>query len=200
MQANVIRAAWIILTAMRSGSREIEIKFRVLSIPALLRKLRAARFRQLTARTHEENALYDFPRQQLRQRGELLRLRKYGKHWTITHKARARVGRHKSRVETESCIENGEAVQRIFAALGLAPVFRYEKFRSEWSDGYGHVVVDETPIGNFAEIEGSPRWIDRTAAMLGVKPSEYITQNYAALFLEWKKARGSKARQMLFKV
>ena len=29
------------------------------------------------------------------------------------------------------------------------------KIRYEWSDGKGHVVVDETPIGNFGEIEGA---------------------------------------------
>ena len=51
----------------------------------------------------------------------------------------------------------------ILRALGFAPTFRYEKFRAEWSDGKGHVVVDETPIGNFGEIEGPSRWIDRTA-------------------------------------
>ena len=56
----------------------------------------------------------------------------------------------------------------IFMAVGLAPSFRYEKFRAEWSDGEGHVVLDETPIGNIAEFEGTPEWIDRTAAQLGV--------------------------------
>jgi len=28
--------------------------------------------------------------------------------------------------------------------------------------------LDETPIGNFCEIEGAPRWIDATAKKLGV--------------------------------
>jgi len=44
----------------------------------------------------------------------------------------------------------------ILRALGYAPSFRYEKFRAEWTDGKGQVVVDETPIGDFCEIEGSP--------------------------------------------
>ena len=56
----------------------------------------------------------------------------------------------------------------ILRALGYAPSFRYEKFRAEWTDGKGQVVVDETPIGNFCEIEGAPRWIDATAKKLGV--------------------------------
>ncbi len=31
------------------------------------------------------------------------------------------------------------------------------------SPGTGKVLLDETPIGNFLEIEGSPRWIDGAA-------------------------------------
>jgi len=183
---------------MRSGAREIEIKFQVRDLRRLARALRAAGFRSITPRRHESNTLYDSREQLLYRRGELLRLRKYGDTWTVTHKAKARVGRHKSRVETETIVENGEAMGRIFSALGLQPVFQYEKFRSEWADGKGHVVVDETPIGNFAEIEGPPSWIDRTARSLGIREHEYITQNYAALFFAWKQATSSAAKQMLF--
>ncbi len=50
------------------------------------------------------------------------------------------------------------------ARLALRRSFVYEKFRAEWSDGEGHVVLDHTPIGDIAEIEGKSRWIDRTAA------------------------------------
>src|SRR5208283_167603 len=84
-------------------------------------------------------------------------------------------------------------------ALGYRPTFRYEKFRAEWSDGRGHVVVDETPIGDFGEIEGRPRWIDRTARALEIPAANYITQTYAELFLAWKKRTGSPAKEMTFR-
>jgi len=58
---------------------EIEIKFRIEHMKALQRKLRAAGFRCVTPRTHEYNTLYDQPGEVLRSRGELLRLRKYGR-------------------------------------------------------------------------------------------------------------------------
>ena len=86
----------------------------------------------------------------------------------------------------------------ILTALGFAPSFRYEKFRIEWSDGTGHVVLDETPIGNYGEIEGPPRWIDRTAHALGIAPSQYITDSYAQLFADWKTRTGSPAEAMTF--
>ena len=65
--------------------------------------------------------------------------------------------------------------------------------------GKGQVVVDETPIGNFCEIEGPPRWIDTTAKELGVTPSDYITKNYATLFADWKQETKSPAKEMTFK-
>src|SRR5271170_3390075 len=171
--------------------KEIEIKFRIKNLHALTRALRQAGFKQITPSTHEMNSLYDLPGEKLRKRGELLRLRKYGDTWVLTHKAKGKAGRHKVRVELETRVENGQQMDAILRALGFAPTFRYEKFRAEWSDGKGHVVLDETPIGNFGEIEGPPRWIDRTAQALGVTPTQYMTQSYTELFLDWKRRSGA---------
>ena len=90
--------------------KEIEIKFRIKNLRALTRRLRAAKFRLVTPRTHEMNTLYDLPGQPLRRRGELLRLRKYGNDWVLTHKAKGTVGRHKTRMETETRVADGEKV------------------------------------------------------------------------------------------
>jgi len=180
-------------------NREIEIKFRVANLSALARRLRTAGFRVLTPRTHEMNTLYDLPGEVLHRRKELLRLRKYGSAWTLTHKSGKKTGRHSSRVELETSVGDGEQMGLILRALGYSPSFRYEKFRAEWTDGKWQVVVDETPIGNFCEIEGAPRWIDATAKKLGVAAADYITKNYAGLFLEWKARTNSRAPEMTFK-
>lgn len=177
-------------------AEEVEVKLRVDDLDALTRKLNASEFKLVTPRSHEMNTLYDFPDRRLRARGEVLRVRKYGSKWTVTHKTKGNSGKHKSRSETETQVEDGEALAHIFGAIGLAPSFRYEKYRAEWSDGEGHVVLDETPIGNIAELEGSPKWIDRTAARLGVKESEYITQSYAQMFAAWCERTHSTARDM----
>jgi adenylate cyclase, class 2 len=182
-----------------ASHNEIEIKFRIDDVRALNRRLRESGIRQVTRRTHELNTLYDLPGQILRNRGELLRLRKYGSEWVLTHKAKGKTGRHKTRAETETKIADGAKMEAILRALGFAPTFRYEKFRAEWSDSNGHVVVDETPIGNFGEIEGPSRWIDRTAQLLQIPQSDYITATYTELFFRWKKQTGSLANEMTFK-
>ena len=181
-----------------ASALEVEIKFKIEDRNALTRKLRAAGCRVVTKRTHEMNTLYDLPGQPLRQRGEVLRLRKYGNRWTITYKAKSKAGRHKSRKEIETQVDDGECLDAILQAVGFAPSFRYEKFRSEWTDGKGHVVMDETPVGNFGEIEGPARWIDAVARRLQITPDQYITDSYAVLFLKWKEQTGSPATDMLF--
>src|ERR1700726_2927121 len=178
--------------------QEIEIKFRVTELRQLARKLRGAGFRIITPRTHEMNTLYDLPGEVLRKRKELLRLRKYGSSWKLTHKSSGKTGRHSSRVELETGVDDGNKMDAILCALGYAPSFRYEKFRAEWTDKKGQVVVDQTPIGDFCEIEGPSRWIDATARKLGVSPADYITKNYATLFADWKQATRSSANQMTF--
>ena len=177
---------------------EVEIKFEVSDVPALEARLRVLGFDLATPSTHELNTLYDTPAGKLRTSGQLLRLRQYGDKWTLTHKARGRKGIHKTRAETEIQLADGQSMHSILLALGYLPAFQYEKFRAEWSDAEGHVVVDQTPIGNFAEIEGPPEWIDSTAERLGVDPKQYITKNYAELFADWKRRTGSPAKAMTF--
>jgi len=179
--------------------QEIEIKFYVRNLKELGEKLAELGFHCETPSTHEVNTLYDLPGQKLRRKGEILRLRKYGEKWKLTHKAKGLPGRHKSRGELETGISDGKAMDALLRALGFAPSFVYEKFRSEWSDDEGNVVLDETPIGNIAEIEGKSRWIDRTARALGVSSSQYITKSYPELFFEWKRKTKCKAANMTFR-
>jgi adenylate cyclase, class 2 len=181
------------------SNQEVEVKFRAGDLRSVGRKLRASGFRKETPRTHEMNTLYDLPGAKLRKRKELLRLRQYGKEWKLTHKSGGKIGRHSSRQELETKVSDGKQMDAILCALGYEPSFRYEKFRAEWTDGKGQVVVDETPIGNFCEIEGPPRWIDATARKLGVGCEEYIMKNYATLFAEWKRAVESTAEEMTFR-
>jgi adenylate cyclase, class 2 len=185
-------------TLPMSSSNEVEIKFQIGDLNDISERLKRSGFRLKTPRTHEMNTLYDRLSHPLRRKGELLRLRRYGSEWLLTHKSKGSSGRHKTRVETQTKVADGEKMEAILTALGYKPTFRYEKYRTEWSDGKGDVVVDETPIGNFGEIEGPPEWIDQTAQALGVNRDEYITSNYATLFFDWKKRAHSRAREMSF--
>jgi len=181
---------------------ETEIKIRVADVAGFAAHLKAAGFALKTPREFESNVLYDTADRKMRARTEILRIRHYCGKWTVTHKRLPDVGpgedRHKHRIETETEVEDGDALAEIFLSLGLVAAFRYEKWRTEWTDGSGHCVIDETPIGNFAELEGTPEWIDDAAARLGVNRAEYMTLSYGRLFDLWREENKSGARDLTF--
>lgn len=184
---------------------EIELKFRVHSRATLERRLTELGYHLDTPRTFEQNTLYDTPDRALRTRGELLRVREYGGRATVTHKRHPEhedpSSRYKVRIETESEVTDGAALAEIFCRLGYGPAFRYEKYRSEYSHSShpsAHLVLDETPIGTFAELEGPTDWIDRTLSDLGVNPADCLTDSYGKLFLIWREESGSPAENLTF--
>jgi adenylate cyclase class 2 len=181
---------------------ETEVKFRLDDPAGLSERLEAAGFHVKTPRSFESNVLYDTPDRRMRARTEILRLRSYAGRWTLTHKRLPDGGpgldTHKHRIETETEVSDGKALAEVFLSLGLVPAFRYEKWRTEWEDGEGHCVVDETPIGDFAELEGPGEWIDRSAARLGIERGQYITLSYGRLFEQWREQQGSSALDLTF--
>lgn len=214
-------------------SAEIELKFPIHDLARLQSRLPGLGFQLDTPRTFEQNTLYDTPDRTLRASRQILRLRRYGGLWTLTHKRPAELSadgdptlcgdeaRYKVRIETETRLDDGSALDAILHRLGYAPVFRYEKFRTEWSrttptiDGplfprpsgsaappaastAIHLVLDETPIGDYAELEGPPVWIDNTLEQLAVDPTTCLTDSYGRLFLDWKQRTGSPAEDLTF--
>ncbi len=181
---------------------ETEIKLQVDDVAGFTSRLQAAGFRLVTPRSFESNVLYDTPDRQMRARTEILRIRNYAGRCIVTHKRLPDSGvgedRHKHRIETETEVSDGDALAAVFLSLGLVTAFRYEKWRTEWTDGEGHCVVDETPIGNYSELEGSAEWIDRAAALLDIVPAQYITLSYGRLFDLWRQQHNSTAEDLTF--
>lgn len=109
---------------------------------------------------------------------------------------------YKVRQEQEILVEDAEALRSLLEALGLRPVFRYEKFRTTYDlpDIPGILVeLDETPIGVFLELEGNPRAIDRVSRRLGYGPEDYLVSSYGALYLAECRRRGVRPSNMLFR-
>ncbi len=190
---------------------EIELKFPVPDPQALQALLPLLGFHLETARTFEQNTLYDTPNRDLRARREILRIRQYGTLCTVTHKRLPAqqdpvdTTRYKIRIETETVIAEREALAEIFRQIGYMPAFVYEKYRTEWScstgvngTSVGHLLIDETPIGNYAELEGPTEWIDQTLAALNIDPATCLTDSYGKLFLDWKQRTGSPAENLTF--
>lgn len=163
-------------------------------------RLHALGFHEQTPRIFESNTLLDTPGQQLRQNNMLLRVRQAGAKYVLTWKGKSIDGPHKSRPELETTVHSADTVAQIFGHLGFTPVFRYEKFRTEYAreDRSGVVTFDETPIGNFLELEGEGDWINGTASELGFASSDYILESYGKLFANYCAQHGLNTRDMTF--
>jgi adenylate cyclase class 2 len=182
---------------------EIEIKLRLPDkLEKIRRTLRDQGFRVSKSRTHESNVLFDTPKRLLRTHGKLIRVRRIGVHTLLTFKGPSEPGRYKKRREIEMSFPDANAIELILNEIGYHPIFRYEKFRTEYAKrpSLGKVLLDETPVGNFLEIEGSPRWIDRTARLLGFSTADYITRSYGYLYLAYCRERRTRPKDMLFTV
>ena len=70
------------------------------------------------------------------------------------------------------------------------------KILHNWTQGDAHLVIDETAIGTFAELEGPIAWIDERLAQLGIGADLCLTDSYGKLFLDWKQRTGSSAENL----
>lgn len=186
--------------ANKKSINEVEVKIRIRDVAATRRLLRLNGFLVERRRVFESNEVYDTPESTLRANRRLLRLRRSGPHVLLTFKDKPVAGKHKIREEIELTLSDSTAFAEILNRLGFRTAFRYEKFRTEFARPHdsGLILLDETPIGNFLELEGPAGWIDRTAAMLGFSEQLYITCSYASLYFARCSARGITPSNMVF--
>jgi adenylate cyclase class 2 len=181
---------------------ETEIKLRLAHGPGPAKALLEQNgFHATGPRQLEIDQTFDLPTGELRQSGRLLRLRSAGGRWTVTYKGPADASlQHKSREEIESDVTDGPGFVQILERLGYKLSFGYEKFRTTFKTpgDQGIVTLDETPIGDFLELEGPGYWIDQTAIRLGFGAADYITSSYAALYEEHRGAQETVPRDMKF--
>ena len=184
-----------------TGPIETEIKLPLKDGAAsALLILREQGYRMIAPRTLQIDQVYDFPDRALKDSGRLLRLRSESVRAESGHIEDSRAiitfkgpllsaGLHKSREELETSVADRDTLELILARLGLVPSFRYEKYRTTFqADGEpGKVELDETPIGDFLELEGPGYWIDRTAPRLGFQPPEYVVASYSSLYRDFLK-------------
>lgn len=162
---------------------EKEVKLRVASAQAARDALARVGASRITPRHFEDNLLFDSPTLGLGARGCILRLRRTPAGGVLTFKGPRQVEDGiKAREELEVEVGEPDALQTILERLGFRVGFRYQKYREiyVWKDQ--EIVVDETPIGSFLEIEGDAPGIQAAAAALGYSPAEFITESYAGLF------------------
>jgi adenylate cyclase class 2 len=205
-------------------ARETEIKLLIRDIKVFTRKVKKLGGKSTGAgngRVHEFNVIFDTPDGGLAKHGQLLRIRTETPEVSSKKAGQPRVvltlkqptvrglneegDRFKVREETEVEVTDAAMLGKIFEGLGLRGWFSYEKYRTTWKLGAAArwakdllIELDETPAGNFAELEGPPEAIDKAAAALGFSRKDYLQKSYLALYAEDCRRRGVTPGNMLF--
>lgn len=187
------------------AGHEIEVKLGIGSVDVLLRAGIALEVE--SERHFEENLLFDTPDRKLQSRLATLRVRSARGRGTLTYKeppaAGASASRFKKRVEIETGLSDPAQMVALLERLGYHKWFRYEKYRTVYraslpSGASLHVMFDETPLGSFAELEGTEEAITEAVHLLGATPADYILDSYLLLQMKHCAARGVPLEDMVF--
>jgi adenylate cyclase class 2 len=179
-------------------AQEIEIKFPLRDRAELTRKLHELGAQRLYPETFEDNIVLD-RRGELKTKGALLRVRKFGRYSLATFKGPMSIeGGVKTREEVQTGVESFELAIQLFDSLGYKPVFRYQKYREVWRVRDVEVVLDRTPIGDYFEIEGAMETIRAIATELGMNFDQAIRQTYADLYRQARRTRADLPEHMVF--
>lgn len=188
---------------MNRTGRETEIKLAIGDVPAIRHRLRRLGFRRRGPTQFEHNIVWDTEKRSLARADCLLRLRTVNDKGLLTWKGpRQSHHRYKIRSEWECELLKPRAAEKILRGLGYKPVFRYEKLRTVYvrtNDRRGEVLLDETPIGVYLELEGAAGWIRRIGRQLGFSPRDFITADYGELYRRWCRQRGRTPGNMSMK-
>jgi len=161
---------------------ETEVKLAAPDAASARRAIEAAGAEPVHPRHLEENLIFDEDGRFAR-RGCYLRLRRTPHGARLTWKGPRRVeGGMKVREEIELGIAEPDTLQAVLEGMGLARVFRYQKYRTEYRLGGLAVTLDETPAGVYLELEGSADEIRSRVAAFGYGPEDFVSASYVELF------------------
>ena len=185
--------------AGKSVSIETEIKVKIEDIEGFCLQLNALNPQVRAERHFEDNYLLDFPDGRLKSGRCLLRIRFAKGCCFLTFKGPSQpAGIFKTREELETGVEDGTAMLQTLERIGMSVCFRYQKYRREFALDQVHVTVDETPIGNYVELEGTEDGIRALAHRMGIAEARFLRLSYYSLYVEHCQKTGEAPSFMLY--
>ena len=184
---------------MSTNNQEIEVKFLIFNLPALLENIKRLGAFELRPRMLEVNLRFDTSDRRLSNRAQVLRLRQDDQA-ILTFKSPGEiVDGVISRTELEVVVSNFQSTRGILEALGFQVFMTYEKYRQNFQLNGLVASVDGMPYGNFIELEGSsPEHVRATAALLGLDWDQRINLSYTALLGLYNQNTGHTFRDLSF--
>lgn len=179
-----------------SESLERELKFREVDLDRLRQRLGELEAERVSASAFEENLVFDRDGE-LTAAGRLLRLRTDSQGARLTFKGPAEFDEGvKVRTEHETRVGDAAVCRRLLESLGYEVATCYQKYREEWRLGGVMIALDHTPIGDFAEFEGTGA--ERVAGRCGFDPADSEPRNYLELYRDHRERHPDAPADMVF--
>lgn len=167
---------------MGDSNQETEVKFYLSGLPEIESRLRSFHARLVHARTHEVNLRFDHPDGDFERLGRALRLRRDDA-VRLTYKDGGQLmDGALQRREIEFSVDDFDSARLFLEALGFEVVFLYEKFRTTYRMDGAEIMLDETPLGTFIEIEGPQETLKPISQKLGLAWGAAVPASYHSLF------------------
>ena len=178
---------------------EIEVKFLIDDLPAMRQRICALGAQLKTPRTYEDNMLFDTPDGRLRRQQCLLRLR-HDQRALLTLKERpvTEDPDYKVLQEYEVNVSDFAQMRTILEKLGFTPTMRYDKYRETFVYQDADILLDDTPVGAFLEIEGPRTTIRDIASKLALDFNTRLTAGYGDIFAAVCTTYGLQLTDMTF--
>ena len=178
---------------------EIEVKFLLKDLTALIQKIDQLNLSCTQKRVHEFNLRYDLPDGHLVAKKQVLRLRQ-DTQALLTFKGPGVLDEGVLlRKEIEVSVSDFDTARRLLEALGYQVIMMYEKYRANYLMDGVVLSVDETPFGLFIELEGeSPAQVKSAASLLGLDWRQRINLSYSALLDQYNKNTKNVFRDLTF--
>jgi adenylate cyclase class 2 len=185
--------------------KELEIEVKLARDDITFLKRAGLDLKEHKARHFEDNWLLDTADQRLVGQGAALRVRRVGERGTVTYKGVAletAASPLKVREEIESGIDDPGRVIELFERLGFSRSFRYQKYRTTYTASVNgadlEIAFDETPIGNFVEIEGDEPHVLQVLQQAGISEDESIRESYPELQAKRCRDKGLPVEDLVF--
>ncbi|MFA6888131.1 MAG: class IV adenylate cyclase [Candidatus Woesearchaeota archaeon] len=173
---------------------ETEVKIKIDAVEPIKQKLLGMKA-ELYKKRALQTDLY-FGNKKLRKNGQTLKIRDNA---IFTYKGPAEKKKNiRSNEEIEIMIDNAAYLQLLLEKLGYVQYWKKERYRESYLINMTQICIDETPMGNFIEIEGKKENILDIAKRLGFSQKDFSADGYGKIWREYAKKNKCKG-DMVFK-
>lgn len=167
---------------------ETEVKIKIDAVEPIKQKLL-----EMKAELYKKRALQTdiyFGNKTMKKKGQIMKIRDNA---LLIYKGPSQKKNNiRSNEEIEIMVDNAVHLKQLLEQLDYLQYWKKERYRESYLVNMTQICIDETPMGNFIEIEGKKDSIIDIAKHLGFSQKNFIADSYSQLWEEFAKKNKRK--------